>query len=219
MPRKKKQFDEPKGRLTATQQELAARYLPMARALARPMKHTWPMAWEDFESAACLALVEAARSYDPGRKVKFTTFARLRIQGALRDVHRRMAIRHAREEAGLRPHFGQLGRDSELNLSLYDVHPDPPIGQEIEAVEEVESWLARVPARHAAACRLIYVDGLSQIEAAEVLGCSQSRLSCLHREALDMLNGSWYPRPAATQDELPESESEGRDQDEDDLDW
>jgi RNA polymerase sigma factor (sigma-70 family) len=228
MSRKKKQKGGPKGRLTAAQQELAAQYVPLARALARPMKATWPMAWEEFESAACLALVEAARTFDPRRKFLFTTYARARILGAMRDVHRRMAKRHAREEAGMRPHFHRLANDPELNLKLYDIHPDPPIGHDLESVEEVERWLARVPARHAAACRLIYVNGLSQVEAAERLGCSQSRLSCLHREALSMLNGSWYPSPDADQDEPFDDENESDfetddldqdDLDEDDLDW
>ncbi len=192
MPRKKKHLTEPKGRLTAPQRELAAQYLPLARALARPLKAAWPTAWEEFESAACLALVEAAQSFDPGRQVKFATFARVRILGALRDVHRRMAIQRVREENGLNPHFGPLGRAEELHGWLLDTQEDPPIGHELESAEEVERWLARVPHRHAEACRMIYLDGMNQIDVARALGCSQSRLSCLHREALAMLNGSWY---------------------------
>src|SRR4051794_5854259 len=78
--------------LTPTQQALAARYLPMARALAKPLKAAWPAARDEFESAACLALVEAAEAFDPSRNVKFSTFARYRIWGALRDVQRRQFL-------------------------------------------------------------------------------------------------------------------------------
>ena len=45
---------------------------------------------DEFESAACLALVEAARSFDPTRNIRFATFARFRIRGALVDVGRVM---------------------------------------------------------------------------------------------------------------------------------
>ncbi len=69
--------------LSAVQQGLAVRYLPMARALAKPLKRTWPSESDEFESAACLALVEAAQSFDETRNVKFATFARYRIWGAL----------------------------------------------------------------------------------------------------------------------------------------
>ncbi len=74
--------------LTAEQQDLAVRYLPLARSLARPFKMSWPGSRDEFESAANLALIEAAGSFDPGRNVKFATFARHRIWGALRDVQR-----------------------------------------------------------------------------------------------------------------------------------
>ena len=61
--------------LSAGQQTLALRYLPLARKLARPFKAAWPALRDDFDSAACLALVEAASSFDPERNVKFATFA------------------------------------------------------------------------------------------------------------------------------------------------
>lgn len=68
-----------RSRLTVEQQELAKSYLPMARSLAKPLKKAWPAEKEEFESAALLALVEAAQSFDPSRNVKFATFARYRI--------------------------------------------------------------------------------------------------------------------------------------------
>jgi DNA-directed RNA polymerase specialized sigma subunit len=74
--------------LTFEQQDLAKRYVPMARSLAKPLKAAWPLEREEFDSAAMVALVEAAQSFDPTRNVKFGTFARFRIWGALRDVQR-----------------------------------------------------------------------------------------------------------------------------------
>jgi RNA polymerase sigma factor (sigma-70 family) len=139
-----------------------------------------------------MALVEAAESFDPSRNVKFATFARLRIVGALRDVQRRMAPTGWRSDASHAPSLGSLGPHAELYGRVLHSQPDPPIGEEIQAVEAVEAWLRKLPPKHAAACRQIYLHGKTQAEAAEALGCSQSRLCYLHREAIAMLNGSWY---------------------------
>ena len=74
--------------LTEAQKRLALRYIPMAKALAKPLKRSWPMERDELDSAAMLALVQAAKSFDPSRNVKFATFARYRIWGAPRDVQR-----------------------------------------------------------------------------------------------------------------------------------
>lgn len=177
--------------LTAAQQDLATRYIPMARRLAWPLRMAWPASRDEFESAALMALVEAAEAYDPGRNVKFSTFARMRIVGALRDVQRRVAPPGWRSDAAHAPLVGPLQRESEMHGRVLGQEPDAPVGAASEAVEAVEAWLRKLPPRHAAACRQIYLHGKTQTEAAAKLGCSQSRLCCLHREALAMLNGTW----------------------------
>lgn len=180
--------------LTAAQQDLAARYVPLARHLARPLQRAWPAAREEFESAALMALVEAAQSYDPSRNVRFATFARLRITGALRDVQRRQALPGWRVDREHAPLVGPLQPDSEQSGRVLLSDPGRPVGSEYEAADAVEGWLRKLPPRHAAACRQIYLQGKTQTLAARALGCSQSRLCCLHREALAMLNGTWYDR-------------------------
>jgi RNA polymerase sigma factor (sigma-70 family) len=182
--------------LTTEQQGLAERYLPMARALARPLKRTWPQEWEEFESAAMMALVEAAESFDPGRGVRFSTFARLRVVGALRDVQRRMGSTKWRVDDTHAVHEAADLTSLEPIGEVLNTTPDPEVGREVDSLDAVEAWLKKLPPRHAAACRAIYVHGCNQAEAAARLGCSQSRLSYLHREALAMLNGSWYRRAA-----------------------
>lgn len=184
--------------LTPKQQQLAERYLPMARSLARPHKRAWPAEWEEFESAALMALVEAAESFDPGRGVLFSTFARLRIVGALRDVQRRMGQRQ-REHANT----DMVGSDSAAHDQVsveavgvvMGVTPDPPTDAEMEDIDDVEVWLRQLPPQHAAVCREVYLHGRSQVEAARRLGLSQQRLSYIHREALAMLNGSFFGTP------------------------
>lgn len=177
--------------LTREQQGLASKYLPMARSLAKPLKRAWPLEGEEFDSAAMLALVEAAQSFDPARNVKFATFARYRIWGALRDVQRSLITSGWRSDLENAPTISSLSHDSEENGKVMGAEPDPPVGQELESVEFVECWLRKLPKRHAIACREIYLNGKSQGEAAEAVGCSKSRLSYLHKEALELINDAW----------------------------
>ena len=177
--------------LTPAQQALAADYIPLARAMSRPLKRNWPGARDEFDSAACLALVEAAGAYDPARNVRFATFARHRVGGALLDVQRRLIALGWRCDVANAPSVLGLARHGELRGRVCMSRADEPIGRELEALEEFEAWMRKLPPRHAAACRAIYRDGMTQTEAARRLGCSQSRLSALHREAISMLAGTW----------------------------
>jgi RNA polymerase sigma factor (sigma-70 family) len=180
-----------RSQLTAEQQDLAATYMPMARALARPLKEAYPALRDELESAACLALVEAAESYDPARNVRFSTFARHRIWGALRDVQRNLVLRGWRCDPGHAPSVHELTLKCELNGHIVPKDEEPEVGTELEQNDAFESWLRKLPARHAEACHQLYRLGKSQLEAARALGCSQSRLSHMHRQAIAMLNGRW----------------------------
>lgn len=177
--------------LTTEQQRLATKYLPLARALAKPLKKNWPNEGTEFESAALMALVEAAQSFDPARNVKFPTFARYRIWGALRDVQRALVIAGWRADLENAPSISSLTYDAEEHGRILGTEPDAPVGQEFEAIDFVESWLRKLPSKHAEACRQIYIHDRSQGEAAAHVGCSKSRLSYLHKESIDLLKDAW----------------------------
>lgn len=76
----------------SAERELLARHAPlldrMARRLAARTGHA--VQPEDLWSAGALGLLEASRRYDPGRDVRFETFAEHRIRGAMLDELRRM---------------------------------------------------------------------------------------------------------------------------------
>jgi RNA polymerase sigma factor (sigma-70 family) len=177
--------------LTSEQQGLAARYVPLAKSLAKPLKKNWPVEAEEFDSAALMALVEAAQSFDPAFNVKFATFARYRIWGALRDVQRGLITAGWRGDLEHAPTVTSLTYDAEDHGRVLGAVPDAPIGTEFEAVDYVESWLRKLPAKHAEACRQIYVHDRTQGEAADHVGCSKSRLSYLHKESLELLKDAW----------------------------
>jgi RNA polymerase sigma factor (sigma-70 family) len=183
---RKRRRDQPP--LTPEQQQLAARFLPLARALAKPLKMIFTQWKDEFESAACQALVEAARSFDPSRNIQFATFARFRIRGALADVGRGMGLSGWESDPEDAPGVVTLTPyNEEHGTVLVAVNP-PPVGAEFEDIDTVEHWLRKLPKKHASVCRMQYLYGKTQTEIAAVLGCSQAEITRLHKKSLELLS-------------------------------
>jgi RNA polymerase sigma factor (sigma-70 family) len=155
--------------------------------MARQMKTRFPSATEEYESAAFLALVEAAQSYDSSRNVNFATYARHRIRGALYDVYREL---NGKVSAGPRAQARlerPLSAGWESHGRVIGAEPDLPVGTDLEVHDTVENWIRRLPRMHALAFRHIYLDGKSQSEAAHLVGCSKWKLCRMHSQAITWL--------------------------------
>lgn len=177
----------PRSPLTPEQRTLCEKYIPMAKSLAKPLANAWPPHAEEFGAAALLALVEAAQSFDPSRNVKFATFARYRIWGALRDVQRGLVIEGYRHNPGEMPVVGSLSDSAEEFGTVVGRRPEPSVEEGLE-MSDWMSWLFRVlPLKNREVCTLIYAYGKSQSETADAMQLSKSRVSYLHSEALDFL--------------------------------
>ncbi len=87
-----------------------------------------------------------------------------------------------------------LSEVEETGCNVVGSTPDRPVGEDFETTEAVEAWLRKLPPKHAEACRQIYLFDKSQGEAAEVVGCSKSRLSNLHKESIGRLKEAWLAR-------------------------
>ena len=186
-------------RMTPEQSDLAGRYVPLARLLARPFKDAWPTETADYDSAALLALVEAAIKFDPLRNVQFATYARFRVLGALRDVRRKFAKEgYPRELPNVPRAFHYIPGPYERGL-LMMTSPETPVDEVVASIEQVEHWLNTLPARHARACREIYLNYRSQEQLAAEFGCAKSRISNLHAQAMDILRDSPSVREAAVE--------------------
>ena len=92
-----------------------------------------------------MALVEAAQSFDPARNVKFATYARYRICGALRDVQRALVTQGSRDDLENAPKFMSLISTSEEFGEVMLSHPDRSVGEGIELADLLESWLKKLP--------------------------------------------------------------------------
>jgi RNA polymerase sigma factor (sigma-70 family) len=173
--------------LTEDQRKLAARYLPLAWAMVRRTRYP-ALERDELKSAAYVALVEAAQTFDPERNVNFATFARHRIRGAMSDFRRSwLGLSRGKHEIH-KPASRRLGILDEAQRWDLGQLMSPEDGLGIEETETLESYFRRLPRAQASACRLIYIDGMSQDEAAALLGYSKAYLSRLHRDALEWLS-------------------------------
>jgi RNA polymerase sigma factor (sigma-70 family) len=175
-----------RGPMTEAQRELATQYIPMARILAREAMGA-SLSIDELEAEAYAALVDAARTFDPDRGVNFAVHARPRIVGALRDYRRFLFHAAWKGDAHESPVFKRLSSADEINGRVIGKDTQTPAVQEFETHEAVDSVIRLLPESHAVACRLIYIEGKSQDEAAEVLGCSKGYFSRLHGEAITRL--------------------------------
>lgn len=118
------------GRNPALREELILKHLPLVRAVARRLLPALPVSVrvEDLESYGTIGLIEAVDSYDPGRGVRFETFAWPRIRGSILDHlrtldmasrgdrHRARQIQQAFERESLR--HGRSATDDEVAAAL-----------------------------------------------------------------------------------------------------
>jgi len=116
-------------------EELIARYLPMVPVLAgrMAMKLSAVVGYEDLVGWGVIGLIEAIEKFDPGRGVRFETYARTRIRGAMADGVReadwvpRSVRQNARRMAGayaaLERRLGRPATDEEAAAEL-GVSPD-----------------------------------------------------------------------------------------------
>lgn len=211
---------------------------------------------DELASAGALALVLAARAYDPSTNVPFARYATLRIKGAILDELRSMdwATRGARRRSrelesaserlraalGRTPTRDELAeamgvdtqavdaarRDAERRVLSLDV-PESPVADSLREpsrtpeeevlTQERAHWLraavAELPERLRVVVEGLYLDDRTIADLAAELGVTQSRISQLRTEALNLmrdgLNTAFDPELVAAP-ERPEGVAERR---------
>ena len=113
------------------QRDLAARYLPLASAMARRMGAVMPEVSDELQSVAYLALVEAAGTFDPARSVNFATFARQHIQGAMIDFRRESRDRDSWDRRKTAGRKRRNGDPSDLARRAVNLVYEAPVGAEL----------------------------------------------------------------------------------------
>jgi RNA polymerase sigma factor (sigma-70 family) len=171
--------------LTDEQRKLVTRYMPLARALVRrAARKLVEVARDELQAEANVALVDAAKTFDPDLGVNFAVHARGRICWALLDYTHFLNRKCKRRES---PVFKRLRKIDDLHGRVVGKAPEEPPGKELEEFDAVESIIRLLPRSHADACRLLYIEGKSYGETAKALGCTTGYVSRLHGDALERL--------------------------------
>jgi RNA polymerase sporulation-specific sigma factor len=153
-------------RLTDAQRDLAEAYLSLAHHLANRFAWSCPRMWADYRGVACLALVEAARSFDPSRGLRFATFARFRIRTRL---------------------YAAMPDSDALPLDFDVVDDAPPVALDCEAADDLEALIRPLPPRCRDVLRARFLGDMSRLEVAALLGISESGVAYREALAFDLL--------------------------------
>ena len=183
--------------LNEAQRQLAAKYMPLALSLARSFSKNWKWITDEMESVALLALVEAARSYDISYNVKFSTYAKRGIFGALTNARNKYKQLHRNANTDVAGHerYAWVNNSSDLT---YDEYADYLLTCEenrsffslensFEFREELETRFRRLPPRHARFMKALYFEQKSMDEMTSQFRCKPLRLHVMHRESINML--------------------------------
>lgn len=166
--------------LTREEQALVVAYLPLAGAVARRQSRNLVRYRNEIRSAARMGLIDAARTYKPARKIKFSTWARYRIRGAVSDFKRT-----------IRPAESLVPYHEEGNRIVWGCRPEGDPAKRVEDAEQCDRLLSRLPPDDAALIRAIYLEGLSPGEAAEKLGMSLAKAYRVHSRSLRSLSDTF----------------------------
>lgn len=131
--------------------ELAESYLPLVELLADEVAARVPRSVDpdDLISVGVFGLLQSIDAYDPGRNVKFETFCKVRIRGAMLDELRsadrlsRDARLRARTVVGARSRLRQeLGREPTHHELAQKVALAPQVVERILAVAATRNMLS-----------------------------------------------------------------------------
>jgi RNA polymerase sigma factor (sigma-70 family) len=148
-----------------------------------------PSLADDLESAAMLALCDAARRWSAERGVKWATYLSLKVRWACLDCLREELPCGFRGK-DVRRNGGTVVPPRTLQLAgaggwIPGREPEP--GEAADEARDLRRWLGHLTRQQAAVCRLVCVEGYTQLEAGRRLRLSQSRVHFLINEAAAVL--------------------------------
>lgn len=154
----------------AVMERLAADNMDQAYAIAYEYRNCG-MDMEELKSAALFGLANAVIMYDPSRNDRFSRFACVVIENAVRKDLRK-----------LKRHFGQLHLDAEMRaaedgkaVTLMNFVPyEEPGFERADNSDLIPSLLSGLSEKESQTIRLVVCSKVTQMEAAKRMGISRS---------------------------------------------
>lgn len=180
-----------------------AAWLKKGRYVARLYTRKFPRLADEFESAANLAIVSAARTFDPDRGVRFSSHLFRRLKGAMLDVMREAELPGYRRKRTVPAKPGILSAETPITADPSD--PCPPrrlltlgdmivadegeVGWEEDGLDGLTELTKGLTSREREVVHRLYgrADCSTMKRTGRSLGLSESRVSQLHSEAMDTL--------------------------------
>jgi len=156
----------------AAMERMVTQYLPLVRA-AGAQRYVRSIA-EDATAVAAEELVRSVLAFDVARGVPFAAFAKVRVYGAVSHLFRAAATRWQRECV---PDAAEVTEQAADGTAL----------DASEARLTLAPLLAVLSEDERRVIQLLYEEGRTTYEAADVLGVSQSKVARLKRQALSRM--------------------------------
>lgn len=195
--------------LSRHEQELAASCYALALRKAAYFGRDFPALREEAVSAACVALVLAARAYRPEMGFKFTTYAGRAIRSHLQKLASGPYVRRRRDAGFVERTFTDTecaAPHGSSKVTDTDVISDRSIREGSEYAEDRE--LLALAWKHATEFerRLFHYAYVDQMTAAEIgreIGYSREHTRQLLKKALERLRSILDPVPSRTTPDVP----------------
>ena len=156
----------------------------LAGRLHARLPHGCGVEMADLIQAGNLGLLQAARSYQPGRGAPLAGYAKFRIRGEMLDMVRRNAGTPGAASAG---HSGSDDAEweSRVPASPESSPQHAALKQQRDAI--IREELGRLPARYRTVMRLRYAGEMTLREIGAALSVNESRACQIHRSAIGRL--------------------------------
>lgn len=179
--------------LTPAQRDLVEQNLKLATLIALDHHRALPphVELDDIEQAARIGLIEAALRFDASRGATFQTFARWRINGAIRDYLR--GLDAVSKEDRARINAGEASEVVHLNVDELYMEPraaqqspeDASIAAQITA--QIATLIEGLSGRQRTIVREYYYHERPMAAIGESLGVKKARISQVHKKTIETL--------------------------------
>ena len=171
-------------KLPEDRKQLVEEHLYLVNILAKKMRKKLPryidFEYEDLKGYGYIGLVDAGIKYDESRKIKFNTYANIRIKGAIIDGIRKMDWM----SQGLRRKKAQIEKPISINevmnidgreLDIEDVREN--VDERILLKQFLVKMLMHLEWKRFCSLYMRFIEGYKEREIAEMLGVTPSRIS------------------------------------------
>lgn len=179
--------------LTSAQRDLVEQNLKLATLIALDHHRALPphVELDDIQQAARMGLIEAALRFDASRGATFDTFARWRINGAIRDYLRGLDVVSKGDRARI-----NAGEASEVvHLNVDDLYTEPRAVQRspedasiaAQITAQIATLIEGLSLRQRTIVREYYFHEQTMSQIGEGFGVKEARISQVHKQAIEQL--------------------------------